>query len=193
MGPAPVKPPVILSRDEVRDLLRAASGSPRDHAILSTLYFSGMRVSECAGLQVGNWDRSTGLLTFYRPKRRDWHAVPVMPALEATLGRWLNVRRISRETSDNPYPTAPMWPSRQGGALAKRTLQRIMERHCKDAGIPRAKAHCHLLRHSIGSHLLDATGDLWAVKALLGHSDIRSSTTYLHVSGQYVRDALERL
>ena len=154
-----------------------------------------MRVSECAGLQVGNWDRSTGMLTFYRKKLRDWHSVPVMPALEATLGRWLNLMRLGVQQGGTTPTTGvqPMWPSRQGGALSKRTIQRIMQDRCKDAGIPRSKAHCHVLRATIASRVLDATNDVYAAKALLGHSDVRSTEAYVYASGDYLRSALERL
>ena len=67
-----------------------------------------------------------------------------------------------------------------------------MRKYCAAAGIPREKAHMHILKHSLATHLLQAGTDLYTVKKLLGHKKITSTEAYLHMSNAEVDQAARR-
>jgi integrase/recombinase XerD len=55
----------------------------------------------------------------------------------------------------------------------------------KRAGI-QIGAHPHMLRHCFGTHLLEAGADLRTIQILMGHSDLKETTVYLHLSQRHL-------
>jgi integrase/recombinase XerD len=65
------------------------------------------------------------------------------------------------------------------------------------AGVPQAKWHPHVLKHSLATHLISTNVNLAVVKQALGHKSIGSTMVYVSVSdgqaGAASREALMRL
>jgi type 1 fimbriae regulatory protein FimB len=86
------------------------------------------------------------------------------------LDAWLAVRGLK---------PGPLFTSRkQGGAIKRGQIFRLMRKYCAAAGIPIAKAHPHALRHSCGTHVLRMVKDMPAVQQWLRHRDLRSTQIY---------------
>lgn len=184
-GPKPRSLPLVLSRDEVAGLMRCAlERSALDHALVSFLYYTGARRSEAAGLQWGGVDWARNRVRFWRPKTRDWHEMPMHERLEWSLGRLGGLG--ARWGGGHVFVG-------QRGPLSANALWRRVRACGEEAGLPKEKCRPHVLRHSVSAHMLDAGIDLATVQAVLGHRDIRTTQSYLHVAEGATRAAVSAL
>jgi site-specific recombinase XerD len=167
--------------DEPRDRAVAL----RDLAVLEVLYGTGLRVSECCGLDRKDCDLDRDLLTVLG-KGAKVRRVPLgAPAREA-LAAWLRAGRRELETADSP-PEA-VFLNQRGKRLSSRDARRIVERHPLPDG---QTLHPHVLRHAYATHLLEGGADLRAVQELLGHSDLATTQVYTHLTRERLRAVYE--
>jgi integrase/recombinase XerD len=172
--PQPKRPktlPVLLSPAEGAALLR----TPRrlkSRAILTTLYATGLRVSDLGHLQVTEVDSSRMVRRIQQGKGRQARYVMRAPS-------WLT---LLRQYWQRYQPRPWLFPGRDPAPpLARKTVSVL----CPPAG-GRARlgkaVHPHMLRHAFASHLLDAGVDWRRLPLLFGHRSLRTTTRYLHVS-----------
>ena len=83
----------------------------------------------------------------------------------------------------------PLFRGPRGGRLTTRTVQNIVRRWARAAGLGQAVTP-HTLRHSFATHLLDGGADLKAVQQLLGHARLATTQVYTHVSAERLREAV---
>lgn len=164
------KPSIVLAREELTELLRAARLEPRAHSILTVLYGTACRRSELALMQWSGLDYATRMHTFWRPKVRDWHSVPIFDLPDAALRLWKGPRMQA---------AGLIWPGRQGKVMAGSTIWRLIRRFGEMAGIPGHKLHPHVMRASRATHLLEDGVDSKDIQDFLGHVDPRSTEHYL--------------
>lgn len=163
--------PRVLSRTEVERLV-AAPRNPKHRAILMLLYSAGLRVSEVVRLKPGDLDEDRRTLLVRQSKgQKDRYTLLSERALEA-------VRRYRAR-----FPvTGWLFPGpRPGRHLTERTVQKVVARAARRAGIER-RVTPHVLRHSFATHLLEAGTDLRYIQELLGHASSRTTEIYTHVS-----------
>jgi integrase/recombinase XerC len=171
----PLTLPSFLPKDEARDLLdrphAGTAAARRDRALLELLYASGLRVSECCGLDLADLERTQGLVRVFGKGGRE-RVVPVGDAALDALEAWVAVR--------GPAP-GPLFRNARGARLDPRSARRIVRREARAAGITR-RVSPHTLRHSFATHLLGEGADLRAIQELLGHRRLSTTQRYTHVS-----------
>lgn len=159
----------FLTQEELRRFL-AQCLTARDRAILLVAYRHGLRAGEVGLLRVGDVDLE-GRLIFCRRLRGAREERQPLGDDEARALEPL-VRDRGRD--------APLFPSREGGAISRKRLDAIMKRCGGKAGIPPHKRHFQILRYSLAVHLLQAGGDpALAEEALGGRSGGMSRTAEL--------------
>lgn len=179
--------PAALAEHEVLRLLDAPDSSTlrglRDRAMLGLTYAAGLRVSELIHLQLGDLDRSRGVVAPLGKggKRR---LVPVGEIALDHLDAYLDAR--SREPRYEGCLL--LFPGPRGTPLTRQAFWKIVRRYGRIAGV-RADVHPHSLRHSFATHLLAGGADLRSVQMLLGHVSIATTEVYTHVSNEHVRQA----
>ena len=192
-GPRQGRPlPKTLSVAEVDRLIEAARvrteqtrgrervRALRLHALIETLYATGLRVSELVTLPRSVLTGDRRLLAVKGKGGRE-RIVPLTPAARDALDRYLGV---GREDDDVAPMIATRWLFASRGAQGHLTRQRLAQ-ELKDlavaAGIDQDRVSPHVLRHAFASHLLDRGADLRSVQQLLGHADISTTQIYTHV------------
>ena len=207
---APHRLPVVLSREEVAQVLARLCGV---HALIGQLlYGTGMRVMEGMRLRVKDVDFSRAEI-LVRDGKGHKDRVTVLPrSIGRRFRRQLDYARLLHEKDLKagygavwlPFalarkygPAASDWgwqyvfpaeersrDPRSGEVrrhhLSDQAFQRAMRQAVRDAGIAKP-ATPHSLRHSFATHLLESGYDIRTVQELLGHADVSTTMIYTHV------------
>jgi integrase/recombinase XerD len=172
----PRKLPSVLSPQEVLRLLEAAD-TGRDRALLQTAYALGLRLSELIHLQVTDIDSSRMVVHVRQGKGAKDRLVPLSPRLLNELrSYWLKHR-----------PRPWLFPGAKQTPLCASAVQRRLHRVVIKSGLSK-HVTMHTLRHSYATHLLEAGIDVVTLQRLLGHSSLETTTHYLHISTQRLRE-----
>ncbi|NMM95890.1 recombinase XerC [Bifidobacterium sp. DSM 109960] len=185
--------PTVLSEEQAGRLMnredRDAAAEPddpkalRDAAILELLYATGIRVAELVGLDIGDVDFSnrTVRVTGKGDKQRVVpFGLPAARAMEAWLERGRTQLLRSRSGGASVGAGNAMFLGMRGGRLDQRMARRVVHDAAREAGVPDIGPHA--LRHSAATHLLDGGADLREVQEMLGHSSLKTTQRYTHVS-----------
>ncbi|MBX3463803.1 MAG: tyrosine recombinase [Planctomycetes bacterium] len=193
-GPkAPRRVPRFLTTAQIDQLLAQpfdeTPQGQRDRAILETLYSSGCRVSECAGMKLADLDLDEGFVRVLGKGQKERLALLGRPAREA-IAAWLPARRRLLAAARRLDP-GTLWLNRFGRPLSARWVFQTVVDRAKAAGLPTSLTP-HGLRHSFATHLLDRGADLRTVQELLGHARLVTTEIYTHVSIGRLRDVYDR-
>lgn len=155
----------------------------RDRAILELLYATGVRVSELAGLDLGDIDFAGGTIRVMGKGSRE-RIVPMHPVAARRLREYLQSARadLAKASSDSAF-----FLNRRGTRLTAGGIRRMLERHLHAMGVAQHITP-HDLRHSFATHLLEGGADLRTVQELLGHVALSTTQIYTHVSTKHLRD-----
>lgn len=172
------------STEQVAAILRSAS-NPKHHALLMCVYGAGLRVGEVVVLRPRNIESQRGLIRVEQGKgRKDRYTVLPNRLLNELRSyyrcfqpdEWLFFGR----DKSRPMPVG--------------SAQKIFYLARDRAGV--AHGGIHTLRHSFATHLLEAGGSIYELKRMMGHSAIKTTSGYIHVSEKHlmsIRSPLDTL
>jgi integrase/recombinase XerC len=179
----PKQLPRVLTKDDAQALMEfpgvTTGMSLRDRAILETLYSTGARVSEVAGINLEDLSVHEGLVRL-RGKGRKERIVPIGDVAVDAIRHyrvWLNSAPGAQHST---LSKTPLFRNSRGGRLTARSVARVVVRHSR--ALPGGPVSPHILRHSFATHLLDEGADLRAIQEMLGHASLSTTQKYTHVA-----------
>jgi len=157
----------------------------RARAILEVIYGTGIRLSECSRLDLGDLDLSRGLLLIRDGKGRKDRCVPVMGRAAVALRWYLQHSRPELLRRVEPA----LFLSRLGRRISTVCLARLVKAHGRAVGL---EISTHSLRHACATQLLRGGADIRHVQVLLGHRQLESTAIYTRVDIADLRRVLRR-
>jgi integrase/recombinase XerD len=178
-APREKKLPVILSREEVRQIL-ACVRLPRYRVCLSTIYSCGLRLQEGTHLQVADLDSARMMIHVRHGKGAKDRYVPLPE-------RTLQLLRDYWRTHRHPALLFPaegrehLELAKANEPMSKSSVQDAFRASLKESGNNK-RASVHTLRHSWATHLLEAGVNLRLIQEWLGHSSPATTSVYTHLT-----------
>lgn len=164
--------PQVFSSEELEQLFTVGCPHPKHRAFLMTVYGAGLRLNEACHLKCADLEGNRQQIRVVQGKGKKDRYTLFSPRLREELRNYWRVFR-PREWLF-PCTHDPQQP------MADRTGQRIYYRAVQRVGV-RRKGGIHALRHSFATHLLEAGVEITIVQRLLGHANLATTSTYLHV------------
>lgn len=164
------KLPVVFSQKEIRRLLRCCPDLKYKSAI-ALAYSAGMRMGEVLNLHIRDIDMDRMSIHIRQSKNRKDRYVPLSQAILIVL------RAYMKES----LPSVYLFNGSQSGTrLQERELSFAFKQACRTAKINK-KVVFHTLRHSYATHLIEMGENIVRISNLLGHSNLETTLTYLHL------------
>jgi site-specific recombinase XerD len=167
-----IRRPQVFSIEELEKLFTRGCPHPKHRAFLMTVYGAGLRLSEACHLKANHLDRARMQIRVEQGKgRKDRYTLLSPKLLQELEAYWrcFRPRHWLFPASHNPQ-----------AAMDERVGQKMFYQAVQRAGLPR-KGGIHSLRHSFATHLIEAGVEIIVVQRLLGHSNLATTSNYLHV------------
>lgn len=169
------KIPMLLSQEEVARLLLSLSNL-KHRALLSTVYGSGLRVSEVVKLKAEHIDSSRMMIRVEQGKgRKDRYTILSKNCLHLLKQHWCahQPEKWLFFGKDKQLP------------MSIGTAQHVYYNAKRKANVTKGRG-IHTLRHCFASHLLEAGTEIYAIKKWMGHISLKTTYKYIHLSPDYL-------
>ena len=167
--------PVVLSPDEVQDLLKACT-SPKYRALFMTCYAAGLRIGEACRLQVTDIDSKANVIRVRDGKGGRERVTLLSPKLLQELRQYWLIDKPRSWLFPGKDPNQPLTTDSARKVLAQVAMEAGLTRPCTP----------HTLRHCFATHLLESGVEVVVLKSLLGHQSTRTTERYTHVTTAFV-------
>ena len=189
--------PKYLNLEESKKLLNVTANkdnrnNQRDYAIITLFLNCGMRLSELVGINIQDIDFSESKMNVIGKGNKE-RTIYLNKACIKALKDYLDVRPKEGVKVDKLNSHKALFLSERKERISKRTVQYIVDKELKVAGLDTSKYSTHKLRHTAATLMYQyGNVDIRALQELLGHQSISTTEIYTHVNNEQVRDAIEK-
>ena len=189
--------PKYLTLEQSKKLLEVSDNadnrnSERDHAITTLFLNCGLRLSELVSINIKDINFEECQMNVIGKGNKE-RAIYLNKACIKAINEYLAVRPQTGIKKDNKDSDKALFLSERRQRIGRRTVQEIIYKELRLAGVDSAKYSVHKLRHTAATLMYQYGGvDIRALQELLGHESISTTEIYTHVSNEQVRNAVER-
>lgn len=166
------KLPIVLSVDEIQRMFDVCENK-KHKVILALLYSCSLRVSELINLKWTDIDRSRMIINIIQAKGKKDRQVGLNNQLIKLLTDYWKEYRSDIYVLNGQGDRAQ---------YSERSVGEVVKQLAVKSGIDNKRVYTHLMRHTSATHMVEAGTDINLVQKLLGHSNVKTTNVYLHIS-----------
>ena len=188
--------PKYLSLDDSKKLLNVTANiddenKERDFAIITLFLNCGLRLSELVGINIQDIEFNEYKLNVIGKGNKE-RTIYLNKACINAINNYISVRPKEGIKNDSKASNKALFLSKRKERISNRTVQYIVEKELRKAGLDTSKYSVHKLRHTAATLMYQyGNVDIRALQELLGHESISTTEIYTHVSNEQVRNAVE--
>ena len=189
--------PKYLNLEESQKLLQVTANednrnSQRDYAIITLFLNCGMRLSELVGINLQDIDFEESKLNVIGKGNKE-RTIYLNKACIKALKDYIDIRPKQGVKVDKQNSHKALFLSERRERISNRTVQYIVDKELRAAGLDTSKYSTHKLRHTAATLMYQyGNVDIRALQELLGHESISTTEIYTHVNNEQVRNAIEK-
>ena len=188
--------PKYLSLEDSKRLLNVAGSddnrnNKRDYAIITLFLNCGMRLSELIGINIKDINFSECQMTVIGKGNKE-RTIYLNKACMTAINNYLAVRPVEGIKTDKANSKNALFLSERKERISRRTVQYIVDKELRVAGLDTSKYSVHKLRHTAATLMYQyGNVDIRALQEVLGHESISTTEIYTHVANVQARSAIE--
>ena len=188
--------PKYLSLEDSKRLLNVAGSNDnrnnkRDYAIITLFLNCGMRLSELVGINIKDINFSECQMTVIGKGNKE-RTIYLNKACMTAINNYLAVRPVEGIKTDKANSKNALFLSERKERISRRTVQYIVDKELRVAGLDTSKYSVHKLRHTAATLMYQyGNVDIRALQEVLGHESISTTEIYTHVANVQARSAIE--
>lgn len=155
----------------------------RDALVVLLIYTSGLRLAELVAANREDIAADFSSLRVVGKGRKE-RVQPIIGSLKGVIKKYFSL--LSSQNICTGQKKALIL-SNKGERISRRTVERIVERKLRMAGV-QGKRSPHVLRHTFATHLLNDGADLREIQELLGHGSLKATQVYTHNDIERLRE-----
>lgn len=175
------KLPIVLSVDEIQKMFDVCDNL-KHKVILSLLYSCGLRVSELIHLKWQHIDRSRMIINIIQAKGKKDRQVMLSSQLIPILENYYRQYKSKEYVLNGQFELQ----------YSERSIGQVVKQLAAKAGINK-KVWTHLIRHCSFTHMMEAGVDISLIQKIAGHSSVRTTEIYTHISDSFISKVLSPL
>jgi integrase/recombinase XerD len=168
------KLPIVLSVEEIQKMFNVCENL-KHKTIFALLYSCGLRVSELINLKWSHIDRSRMIINIIQAKgnkdRQVGLSTDLIPLLEQYYFHYKSVEYVLNGQTQLQY--------------SERSVGEVIKQLAEKAGLGK-RVYTHLIRHCCFTHMVESGTDINLVQKIAGHSNVKTTNIYLHISHNHI-------